>query len=241
IEQVAAAKAGIIKHRRPLVLGRVPAAAETVIRRVAERHEAPVISVRAQFGESTDAYPTTRLAGDYQRWNAATATLAARALGAAWRISDDVIARGLHAAEWPGRWQRVRIGDRELVLDASHNPEGAAVLDANLAALVKQTGRAPLVVVGALGAHRARPLLDVVCRHAREIYLVVPNQPRATSQQELRELIPEWYRGAVFPTTVKGVFPGGSVCNLGTGRDVVVVTGSIYLLGEVLTQLQLVG
>lgn len=237
-EQIAVEKAGIIKPGRPLVIGRMPAAAEKVIRGLAAERQAPVISVREEFGEDIARYPHTNLEGDYQRWNAATAALVADALGPAWNLTGDVVARGLMRADWPGRWQRLTVGGRPLILDASHNPEGAQVLDANLVKLEAQTGQKPVVMIGALGEYRARALLEVIARHAREIHLVVPHQARACSYGELEQCIPGSFDGRVARTTVEEVFPGPDRCTIGDMKNTVVVTGSIYLTGEVLARLE---
>ena len=238
IEQIAAEKAGIVKAGRPLVLGRVPAAAERVIRGVALERGAPVHSVVERFGSGVAGCPETNLEGDYQRWNAATAALAAGVLGARWRLSDETVARGLSRVDWPGRWQRTLVGGRLLVLDASHNPEGAEALDCNLRRLVGEGGRAPVVVVGALGAARARAILEVVCRHAREVHLVVPKQSRACSHAELEALAPAGSAARLARGSVEEIFPRPGVCAVGGPDDAVVVTGSIYLLGEVLARLE---
>ena len=66
---------------------------------------------------------------------------------------------------WPGRWQRAVIGQRPVIFDASHNPEGAEVLDANLRRLVAERGQPPVVVTGVLGAARARPQLVKLDTH----------------------------------------------------------------------------
>jgi dihydrofolate synthase/folylpolyglutamate synthase len=238
LEKIAAEKAGILKAGRPVVVGRMPAVAEEVIRSRAAELGSPVVSVEEVFGHELDRYPHTNLEGDYQRWNAATATLAARTLGAKWRITDAAIARGLAHVDWPGRWQRVRLGGRLTILDASHNPEGAAVLDSNLSHLVAETGRAPIVITGVLGAVRARPLIESIARHAREIHLVVPQQPRACSHAELAALVPADFRGGVVFNRVEELFPTPDRCTAGGPDDVVVVTGSIYLLGEVMSRLE---
>jgi dihydrofolate synthase/folylpolyglutamate synthase len=237
IEQIAREKAGIIKPGKTVVLGRVPAGAEETIRAIAVERSAPVVSVVAEYGEDTANYPHTNLEGDYQRWNAATATLAARALAPRWKISDHVIARGLAHVDWPGRWQRVRVGGRLTILDASHNPEGAQVLASNLAQLVAETGRAPIVIVGVLGAARARPLIETIARFASEIRFVVPQQARACTHEELRALVPATFQGRVVPDTVARLFPSPDRCSVGRTDDVIVVTGSIYLLGEVMARL----
>ena len=240
LDLIAAEKAGIIKAGRPVVIGRVPAVAEKVIRHIAAERGARVTSVMEVYGDELERYPHTNLEGDYQRWNAATATLVARALAAKWRISDEVIAQGLAHVDWPGRWQRVRIGGRITMLDASHNPEGARVLDANLTSLAAETGRAPVVITGVLGLARARPLIETICRHAQEIHFVVPQQARACSYEELEALVPEDFHargGRIVRGTVVGLFPDAGRCAAGGADDVVVVTGSIYLLGEVMARI----
>ncbi|HEY0947274.1 MAG TPA: bifunctional folylpolyglutamate synthase/dihydrofolate synthase, partial [Opitutaceae bacterium] len=80
-------------------------------------------------------------------------------------------------------------------------------------------------------------LLETVCRHAREVHLVVPNQPRACSYEELEALMPAGHGVAVRRTTVEELFPDAQRCAAGGPGDTVVVTGSIYLLGEVLARI----
>jgi dihydrofolate synthase/folylpolyglutamate synthase len=238
LSQIAREKAGIIKPGRPVVIGRMPHEAETTIRAIAAERGAPLVSVAEKFGADLARYPHTNLEGDYQRWNAATATLAARLLAPRWKIDAAAIAHGLEHVDWPGRWQRVLLGGRLTILDASHNPEGAQVLDSNLAHLVAETGRAPVVITGVLGAVRAQPLLEVICRHAREVHLVVPQQARACSHAELEALLPPTFRGRVVRATVEGLFPAPDRCTAGEPSDAIVVTGSIYLLGEVMARIE---
>jgi dihydrofolate synthase/folylpolyglutamate synthase len=237
LDQIAAEKAGIIKPGRPVVVGRMPPLAERRIRAIAAELNAPLVSVREKYGEEVAGCPQTNLEGDYQRWNAATAAETVRLLADRWRITDEVIALGLAHVEWAGRWQRVRLGGRLVILDASHNPEGAQSLDANLARLRVETGRAPIVIAGVLGLARARPLIEVICRHASEVRLVPPHQPRACTGAELESAVPAGFRGRVRHDTVENLFPAPGDCTAGGPDDVVVVTGSIYLLGEVMTRL----
>jgi dihydrofolate synthase / folylpolyglutamate synthase len=238
LELIAAEKAGIIKPGRPVVLGRMPAVAEAAIRAIAAERQAPVTAVREEYGDELARYPLTNLEGDYQRWNAATATLVARQLPARWGLTDEAVARGLMHANWPGRWQRMLLGGRPLILDASHNPEGAQVLDANLAKLVAETGRKPLVVTGALGEYRARALLEVIARHASQIHLAIPHQERACGYGELEHCVPATFLGRMVRTTLGEVFPGPDRCAIGGAGDTVVVTGSIYLIGEVFERIE---
>ncbi|MFI5335169.1 MAG: bifunctional folylpolyglutamate synthase/dihydrofolate synthase [Opitutales bacterium] len=238
VAMIAREKAGIIKPGRPVVLGRLPAEAERVIRAVAHERGAGVHSVREVFGEALADYPVTNLEGDYQRWNAATATLVARLLAGRFRLDDAIVARGLRQVVWTGRWQRTLIGGRTLILDASHNPEGAQVLEDNLRQLVASTGRRPVVVTGVLGEFRARALLEVICRHAREIHLVPPHQERACTYEQMEALVPAEVRSRLHRATLDTVFPDAQTCAVGGAEDIIVLTGSIYLLGEVLARIQ---
>jgi dihydrofolate synthase / folylpolyglutamate synthase len=239
LPQIAGEKAGIIKAGRPVVIGRMPGVAERRIRDIARERGSRVVSVADEYGDDIARYPRTNLAGDYQRWNAATATLAARALPATWRITAQALATGLEQVWWPGRWQRLSVAGRSVIIDTSHNPEGAQVLDSNLARLVTEIGRAPIVIVGALGLERAQPLIEVICRHAGAIYFVVPKQPRACTHEQLEALVPRDYRGPVAGSTLEELFPSSGICMAGGPGDTVVVTGSVYLAGEVMGRLSI--
>ncbi len=238
-EEIAREKAGIIKPGRPIVLGRVPLAAEQIIRAIAAERGAVVHSVREIYGEDLGCYPQTNLAGDYQRWNAATATLVAQVMPKEWRLTAPVIAQGLTQVNWPGRWESIKLEDRLLILDASHNPEGVAVLAENLQQLIATTGRRPLIVAGALGEFRARAMLEVLLRYAQEIYLVTPRQERACPGEVMRAFVPAAERHRVHVTSLDKMFPEPGACVIGNSTDPVVVTGSIYVLGEVMERLAL--
>lgn len=238
VEKIAREKAGIIKPGRPVVIGRMPAGAERVIREVAVAQGAPVHSVREQYGDLPSSYPDTNLVGDYQNWNAATATLAVKLLPARWGLDPEVIARGLRSVNWPGRWQQLEVGGRHVILDASHNPDGAATLGEQLRHLSAAIGQKPIVILGALGEFRASALLKVAVRHAREIHIVAPKQARATPYRDMVSLVPETERYLLRENSLENVFPDKKTCALGAPGDTVVVTGSIYLLGEILERIE---
>ncbi|MDX2187913.1 MAG: folylpolyglutamate synthase/dihydrofolate synthase family protein [Opitutaceae bacterium] len=238
ITEIAREKAGIIKPGVPVVIGHLPEEAETEVRRIAAERGSPVTSVREAFDTCGFPYPTTNLAGDYQRVNAATATLIARILPGGSRVDDQVVERALQKVVWAGRWERREVDGRTVILDSSHNPEGAEVLERNLQALAAVDKRRPIVVTGVLGAARAKPLLETLARHARELILVTPKQPRACSVDELSRFVPAAYSGSVTSGKVDVLFPSHARCAVGKPGDLVLVTGSIYLLGEVITQLE---
>ena len=79
--------------------------------------------------------------------------------------------------------------------------------------------------------------LAAKARHAGVIYLVVPNQARACRHEELQALLPATFTGHVVRSTVPELFPTAQSCIAGRSGDTVVVTGSVYLIGEVLARI----
>ncbi len=238
LEDIATEKAGIIKPGRPVVLGRLPDAARQTIVEIARSRESPVFCVVEEFGADETRYPRTSLAGTYQRWNAATAALVARVLPERWKIDTTAIEHGLADVRWPARWQEFIVGRRRVILDTSHNSEGADVLHANLGKLAASTRRAPIVIGGVLGVSRAKAIVGVFCRHAREIHFVVPAQSRACRFEELQAQVPASYAGRVVRGSVERIFPAPDVCTVGEPGDTIVVSGSVYLAGEVLARIE---
>jgi dihydrofolate synthase/folylpolyglutamate synthase len=120
-EEIAAEKLAVLRDHSTLVLGRVsPAVAALAERTAAERGAELVVA-------PGDPGPGVRLRapGGFQRRNFALACAAAEAfLGELDGERAAAVAAGL---EIPGRLERVA-GDPPALLDAAHNPDGAAAL-----------------------------------------------------------------------------------------------------------------
>jgi dihydrofolate synthase/folylpolyglutamate synthase len=237
LEAIAGEKAGIIKPGKPVVIGFLPAEAERVIEQVARKRRSPVHKVSDAFGPDEASLPMTSLPGEYQRRNAAAATVAARVLGRRFGITEEAIRAGLLDVNWAGRWERHSLVDRDIILDATHNPEGALHLERNLAQFVRERGYRPVILAGTLGRQRARSLIPAVCRYARELHLLVPRQPRACSFEILRREVPSTFRGSVFEASLGTLFPAPGVCTAAEPGQCLVATGSIYLIGEIMEAL----
>ena len=226
---IAREKAGIVKHGKPVVLGWLPEEAEFAIREVAEERGCQVISVPERLGMNL---PETSLTGSFQRRNGAVALTVCELLADTFPLDMARCRDALLEVHWPGRWQEVEIDGRTLILDATHNAEGAKALEENLRTLDKR----PVILAGTLGEGRAADLMTGVARHAREIRLLVPDQPRACSYEVLEATIPDSFAGKVIRSTVADEFPrSGWPAERGNPT---VVTGSIYLIGEILARLE---
>lgn len=232
-EAIAREKAGIIKPGIPLALGRVPAEAETTIREVAAARQAPVISVRDYFGEDESLYPYTNLPGSSQRRNAATAFLVLHSVRSSLPAPAIAIERGFRSVHWPARWQEIETPIGPMILDATHNPEGCPTLAENLSKLTTRIGTAVPCIVGSLGVDRARAVIETVAPFASELVFVAPDQPKAVPPSVLRTLVPESFPGNVIDASVAEIPARFQEPSTGP----ILVTGSIYLIGEVLSTL----
>ncbi|MGP1355780.1 bifunctional folylpolyglutamate synthase/dihydrofolate synthase [Roseicyclus sp.] len=159
IERIAAEKAGIIKGRVPVVVGRQEEAALEVIEDRAARLGAPVLAwgqhwtVREErgrlvFEDETGLLdlPLPVLRGRHQVENAGIALASLRALG----LGEAACEAALTRAEWPARMQRLRRGplidaapQAEFWLDGGHNPHAARAI----AALLRDMPRRPTHLV----------------------------------------------------------------------------------------------
>ncbi len=241
IEKIAFEKAGIVKNGVPVVVGCVPEAAESVIRKIAAERNSPIFSVRERFGNDVKAFPRTNLEGAHQRKNAATATIAAEIFLE--KIGKKIVPAAFNSAlqnvSWAARWETKILGDgQKIVVDVAHNAECAVVLAEMLRGNFLETKARPIVICGVLGAERARPILSAISQFAAKIILVRPKQERACTLEELRKCVPADFAGEVVESSVPALFPQPNFCaekpkNGGT----VVVAGSCYLAGEVLSAL----
>lgn len=237
LEEIAFEKAGIIKSGRPVLIGCLPPEAEGVIRKIAKERGSPLYSVREAFGDDDTRYPATNLTGHYQRRNAAMATLAVHLLKDILPVPEDKITEGLAQVRWEGRWDVRDIAGRKVIFDASHNEEGAVMLEDNLRELVRGLGYKPTVLCGSLGSKRAKAVLGTIARQAGEIVLMRPAQQRACSFEELEANIPADFKGIVRRATVREIVPTPGKFTAGKEGQTVVATGSIYLLGELMEAL----
>ncbi|MGJ8640779.1 MAG: bifunctional folylpolyglutamate synthase/dihydrofolate synthase [Opitutaceae bacterium] len=233
IEAIAEEKAGIIKAGKPVLIGKLPIEAETVIRRIAAKRCAPVHSVIDRFPTEADL-PTTNLVGGYQRWNAAVAIYATELLADRFPLRTT---NALQKIEWAGRWQTIHLKDQKIILDATHNPEGAEGLKENLSELIAVEGKKPIIVAGTLGEARGRSLIEAVLPFARKLYLVEPNQPRATPASFLQNCQPADSPVGVQKTELETILPAPKTCTIGEPGDTIIITGSLYLIGEALERL----
>lgn len=149
LAEIAREKAGIIRPGATVICGYQAPEVLAVIREVCRQKDANLrllgqdikisdqkMAVGGQmFTVSTPAatYQDLYLPlfGHHQAENAALAIAAVEALGAGKPLSEQVLETGLHSASSPGRLE-VLAGSPTIIVDAAHNPAGAAALRAGI-------------------------------------------------------------------------------------------------------------
>ncbi|MGB8063325.1 MAG: folylpolyglutamate synthase/dihydrofolate synthase family protein [Candidatus Sulfotelmatobacter sp.] len=187
----------------------------------------------------TEILVETPLVGRHQLRNVALAIAAAEELskkGFA-GITPASIERGIRETRWPGRFQVIpaRAGLPQLILDVAHNPAGAWALRS---ALSERYDDRPLVFVfGAMRDKAISEMTEILFPLATRVIATRPENPRAASAEEIREAV---RRTGTEVETIPEVKAALETALAGAeGKAVVVVTGSIYLVGEAMRLLEL--
>ena len=248
IDGVAAEKAGILKAGARGVIARQSEAVMAVI----ERRAAEVGSPLTVMGVDFDAWaergglvyqdqerfldlPAPALSGPHQFDNAGVAVAAALELD----LPEAAIAEGLKAVRWPARMQRLTAGpyaekaqgfDAELWLDGGHNPHAGRAMARTLAERQARAPRPLALIVAMLANKDAGGFFEALKGIDAQVF-TVGFDGAAADPAALAAVA----RGRGF-----GAMAAGSVDEaldralaLGAGR--VVICGSLYLAGEVLS------
>jgi dihydrofolate synthase/folylpolyglutamate synthase len=176
----------------------------------------------------------TPLLGRHQLRNRALAIAAAVELNQQGfsGITAESIQRGIRETRWPGRFQVIaaRPGWPEVVIDVAHNPAGAWALRS---ALSERYEDRPLIFVfGAMRDKAISEMAEILFPLAERVIATRPENPRAASPEEIQQA------GARTGTEIEAVEDVRSAVErarvLASEAAVVVITGSIYLVGEVM-------
>lgn len=233
LASIAAEKSGIIKPGVPVITATTEPDALTVIERVAASQKAPLTVVTdARLAEDFGQFQTA-LPGPYQRRNAAVALATVRVLSQRLPVTGEAIEAGLAKVKWPGRFQSIRLaGGREVLLDGAHNLAAAQAL----AGALRESGRGkvPVLVLGVLRDKDWTGICKVLAVLARKIFLVPVSSERSALPEDLEPMC----RGANPAAEITLCASIREALEASAEESFVVVTGSLYLVGEALARLQ---
>ncbi len=252
IAQIAREKAGILRRGGTLItLPQHPEASQVLGETAAELGATavsavpymPALNVRGGQPYAIEALGTTielasPLIGMHQQRNTALAIATAVELNQrhGFPVTPQAIAEGVRSTAWPGRLERILHGGVEWILDVAHNPAGAWALRSGLRDGLYDPDKKPGVLV--FSCLRDKPVMElaqILFPLFKQVIFVPLHSPRATPLDDLVAAA----RATGTPAVVAGSVPealalaGGSAGCHESDVPMVVVSGSVYLVGEV--------
>jgi len=160
-----------------------------------------------------------------------------RSSPALFHISPSAIATGVRNTRWPGRFQIIPAQNSwpEFVLDVAHNPAGAWALRAALSQNYPE--RALTFIFGAMRDKAIAEIAEILFPLAAHILATRAENPRSATPDEIREAASR--TGAEVLTAPDVPAALAQARSLAGSQGLVVITGSIYIVGEAMRELGL--
>ncbi|KST68184.1 bifunctional folylpolyglutamate synthase/dihydrofolate synthase [Mastigocoleus testarum] len=255
ISDIAREKAGILKYKCPVVMGPLPADAETVVRTRAKELECPIISphIARQFSPTLAEYRYSQskekdiknyqslqyplsLHGAIQLANSSLVLAAVEILqNQGWLISESAIIAGMEKTKWLGRmqwttWKDREFTDRRLLVDGAHNPASAKALRDYVDTLgVKSI----FWVMGMLSTKDHTQVFQALLRPEDKLYLLPVADHSSAQPENLAKLAAEVCPRLKFCNVHTDLFSAldTAFSKSDQSQDLVVLCGSLYLVG----------
>jgi dihydrofolate synthase / folylpolyglutamate synthase len=250
--EIAAEKAGILKRDVPAVVTSQSREALAVIERHAARLRAP-LSIAGEHWTATEErgrlvyqddnglldLPAPKLYGRHQFENAGAAVAALRVSGL--KLPAAAFEAGMTRVDWPARMQRLSHGrladlippDCELWLDGGHNVDGGQAIAAALADLEERVSRPLVLIVGMLSTKDSAGFLKNFSGLARRVMTVPIHQDKAVPAAALAEVASSVGIPAIARDDIESAIAIAGKLDLQPAPRIL-ITGSLYLAGEVL-------
>jgi dihydrofolate synthase/folylpolyglutamate synthase len=183
------------------------------------------------MGEEIDV--DSPLAGRHQLRNLALAIATAEELAQfGFKVTPKQIEQGIRETHWPGRFQvlppSAATHQREMVLDVAHNPAGAWALRSALSE--NFPGCELTLVFAAMRDKALEEMAAILFPIAEQVIVTQVANPRAATTSELRQAAsrtgtPLYEEQAVAAALARAR-------EVGKPQGLIVITGSIFLVGE---------
>ena len=252
LEKIAAEKAGIIKEGVPVVIGETQPETRPVFQSVAAAHYAPITFADQHYHVDRIEDYTTELTGEYQKHNIATVLQAVDILSNlspfTSHLSPSAVQRGLARVvtntHLRGRWEK--IGESPLTIcETAHNEPGIRAMLPKLAEILNHSATHSLshshlhLVYGCVNDKDFRHILHLLTSQLStfhfplSIYFTQPSVPRRLPVADLAAAAHEMgIDGPAFDTVQEAIAAARAAAD---PEDLVLVTGSIFLVADALT------
>lgn len=248
LPQIAGEKAGIIKEKIPVVIGESHTETEAIFTEKASEKNAPIVFADKLFRPQTiqsspvelnveyatedgKSFFSTDLPGRYQAKNMATVLAAVSILQKQFTaLNNEHLRIGLHRVKHNtglmGRWEVLQENPL-FVLDVGHNEDGMRQI---LEQLAHQQYEKLHIVIGMVKDKDVEKVLSLLPQEAT-YYFTNASIPRALPVEELEEKAGKYgLKGSVFTVVNDAV---KAALHAAAGEDMVLVCGSVFVVGEV--------
>jgi dihydrofolate synthase / folylpolyglutamate synthase len=245
IEEIAAEKGGIIKKGIPVFIGKLPPKALDVIEKKCLKTGSELFKIIEYINEKKHSFElytdeleldvwTMPLKGGYQKYNAALAGLVIT------KIFDEsdsnIIERGIKDVikntGIQGRYEFYNINP-DIIFDSAHNPEGIKNFLSEFAKDRAKYSR-KAVLFGAMRDKAVEDMLAMLWEYFDEIHITTINYERASTIDELKTIADKMGLNVFVEENPVEYITGFEKKEV---KSVLVVLGSMYILGEIKTQL----
>jgi len=175
--------------------------------------------------------PKPNLPGEFQLENASTAIATIRQL-TNYKVTNEHIKKGITKIESIARLQEIREGklkdlvkNNQLYVDGSHNPLGAAVLNQHLQSLNCKKH----IILGMMANKDHNEYMSYFKDIETLTTIDIPNQPNAIKGNKLKNKINN-FCNIEYKKSIKDAISSIKIQE----NDIILITGSLYLAGEVL-------
>ncbi len=250
LDKIAFEKAGIIKNRRPVVIGRACEISRRVFLEKAAAEEAPLVFAEeeattlllnndashieveiTQRRSNRSLRLSSDLPGLYQQENIATACIAIRQLQQmGWKISEEQIKEGIGNTRkntgLQGRWESIR-NKPLLIADVAHNADG-------ISNIIRQLERSPhdklFIVLGVSKEKDTNAMLSLLPREATYGFTQA-HIPRALDKSLLQTMaLQHGLTGQLFSDVNDAI---ATFVSLASPKDLILICGSVFVVGEI--------
>jgi dihydrofolate synthase / folylpolyglutamate synthase len=255
IAEIAREKAGIIRPGGVVVtLPQTPAANDVIGNTILDQNATAVSAVpyvpplspaAPSYATSTDTtlsrYPLqvlgkqilveTPLVGRHQLRNVALAIAAAEELSKqGFPVTADAIEQGIRETRWPGRFHVIPASSStpEYVFDVAHNPAGAWALRSTLSSCYEN--RRLIFIFGAMRDKAIAEMCEILFPLAERVIATQADNPRSATVQEISRAAHRTHAEIEMSADVPSAL--ALARELAGTNCVIVITGSIYVVGE---------
>lgn len=234
-------KGGIIKPGVPVVCGKVSHEVSDLLAAIARERHAPAYFLDRDFSFSLKndgcfdytgikqyfSELNVALRGRHQRGNAALVLAALELAQESLPVNDAVIRHGLKTVHWAGRLE-VMLEEPLVMLDGAHNPEGVRALVDELSAVRKR--RRIKLLFATMADKDWQIMLRALMPVVDEVVFTRVAMERSADPHELAQNVSE-------PASRRVILDSSvalrALVDEAQPDDMIVVAGSLYLLGEV--------